>query len=402
MDFPDELLARFANPVAIGTGSMGCVFRATDVATARSVAVRVVDPLLCLEPEMRQRFLEEARAAARVKHQNVGQILDSGETSEGLLWTSVEHVDGASLAKLLERERQLPGPKVIGLGRALLSGLAALHDAGIMHRDLKPTNVFLDRSGTLKILDFGIARETAEALTRVRTGARFSGPHYLAPEQLTNGRITPATDVYAAGAMLYSAVVGRPPYPGDDHDAVIAARLTAEPPALEEIVPSVPRALARVVQRMMARDPAARYVDAKEALSALKTASGDRSELVRSLEAAGADAKAAGASIAPRPTGPKLALKVPPPAPPPPRVAFANPPPELAPVPPAPPRPPRSPRGATPAMGPEEETDPTSFSDDGPPPSFLSSDAPAKLAMAISMILVLVVTLIALLIRWLR
>ena len=386
MAFPAELAARFTQAADIGGGALGRVYRATDRTSGRAVAVRVVDPVLCLDPEMRHQFAAEARAAGRVKHPNLVEILDSGETADGLSWVATELVDGASLAKILEREKRLAPPKVIGLGRALLAGLAALHDAGVVHRSLRPTNVLLDRAGQLKIADYGIARETAARLARVRGTPIAEAPHHRAPEQLTNGRIAPATDVYAAGALMYTALAGRPPITGESESAVTAAQLAEQPPSLESLVPEIPKALARVVHRMLSVDPGERYADAKVSLSALKTASGDRSEAVRTLTAAGANEP--GESLVPmRFTANKIPAHEPPSVQPPaPPRAFANPPPELERMPERPP--PRVDEGG--------------YGDDQGPPSLMSTDAPAKLAIAISMLLVVLVTLIALVIRVLR
>lgn len=344
MTLPPELSSRFTEAQEVGADPLYRVVRAR--AGARAVAVRLVDAVLCLDPEMRERFLSEVRAAKRVRHPNLIELLEEGETGDGIAWASCAWVDGASLAKILEREGKLAASKVIGIGRALLSGVAALHEAGIVHRNLWPANVLLDRTGTLKIADVGIARDTAERLARLRGTKLDIASTCLAPEQLENGNISPATDVYAVGAILSQAMAA-----------------------------DAPKALVRVVSQMMLPDPALRYADGKQALSAFKVASGDRSEAVASLNRAGANEP--GESMVPmRYTGTKIPV---PPPPPPPR-AFANPPPELDHVPPPPPR---------------VEKDPADA-------SLVPSDAPAQLAIAISLIMILLVTLIALLIRWLR
>ncbi|MBI4860054.1 MAG: serine/threonine protein kinase [Candidatus Riflebacteria bacterium] len=279
MSFPPSLAQRYEPIELLGKGGMGIVYQARKKDTGLLVAVKVLISDFSQDQEMRDRFEAEARLAGRVHHTNVVGIVESGETDEGRLYMITELVEGKSLRQILDKLKKLPVPKVIGLGRALLSGVGAIHQQGIIHRDLKPTNLLINRQGTLKIIDFGIAKEIANSSMRSASGELLGTPWYLSPEQIRGDKTSPATDVYAAGAILYEAIAGQQPYPGDNLFAILEAHLSTKLTPLGDLAPECPEELAGVIQKMLAKAASDRYQSCDEVLAAIRALGSERSGL---------------------------------------------------------------------------------------------------------------------------
>jgi serine/threonine protein kinase/Tfp pilus assembly protein PilF len=232
-DTPSRL-GRFRVLRRIGQGGMGTVFAAQDESLGRQVAVKTIN-----EPDesARQRFRREARAAAGVNHPNVCQVYEIGEDA-GQLFIAMELLTGEPLSERIARG-PLPVAEAVALGRGMLSALTALHETGIVHRDLKPSNVFLTAHG-VKLLDFGLARPLPRDLTRsieagtqlTRSGLLVGTPRYMAPEQVLGREVDARTDLFAAAAILYEAVAGRPAFLGSSLVEVLSSTLHDEPPPL--------------------------------------------------------------------------------------------------------------------------------------------------------------------------
>ena len=182
----------------LGHGGMATVYLAHDVELDRPVAVKLLAESLAGDQAFRRRFLREARLAARLSHPNVVGVYDAGEAEDGRPYIVMEYVDGSTL----EGRGRLPPREAVGLAVQACHGLAHAHAAGLVHRDVKPHNLLLRSDGTLKVADFGIAR-AAEATALTQVGTVLGTAAYLAPEQATGGEVTPATDVYSLGAVLY-------------------------------------------------------------------------------------------------------------------------------------------------------------------------------------------------------
>ena len=249
----------------IGAGGMGEVFRAINPSIEAQVAIKVLHANATAGSDA-TRFLQEARAVNRVRHDGVAKILDGGYLDTGRPYLVMELLDGASLADLLERAR-------VDLAMALhiiddvLAVVAAAHDAEIVHRDLKPANVFLTRSGRTIVLDFGVAKLLDATATLTRTGAMIGTPAYMAPEQIQARPIDGRADIYAVGVMLYELLAGVRPFEGKTFD-VVKDHIERPPPPLPS---ETPRALHEVVTRALAKSPDARYPTAtamREALAA--------------------------------------------------------------------------------------------------------------------------------------
>jgi len=240
----------------LGHGGMGTVYVAHDVELDRPVAVKLLAESLAGDETFRRRFLREARLAARLSHPNVVAVYDAGEAQDGRPYIVMELVDGSTL----EGRGPLPPREAVGLALQACRGLAHAHAAGLVHRDVKPHNLLLRTDGTLKVADFGIAR-AAEATALTQVGTVLGTAAYLAPEQATGGEVTPATDVYALGAVLYELLTGRPPYePASLADLAERPEITP----VGELAPEVWPQLEDAVMRGLARNPAYRQPSADE------------------------------------------------------------------------------------------------------------------------------------------
>src|SRR5258706_2525405 len=216
---------------------MAEVRRARDLRLNRDVAVKLLRHDLAGWPDARRRFEDEASSAARLNHPNVVIVFDSGE-HEGDPFIVMECLPGRTLADELVAGLALPPGRVRRLGADVLGALAAAHDIGIVHRDVKPANVLLCVDGSVKVGDFGIAK-TTEGLDLTVTGQLVGTPAYMAPERLQGNPATPASDLYSAGVLLYEAASGRKPFTGDSPMAVAASIAAGRPAALGGLNPAV-------------------------------------------------------------------------------------------------------------------------------------------------------------------
>jgi TolB-like protein len=248
----------------IGIGGMGSVYKALDRELDEHIALKMLRPDLVAVSGALDRFRQEVKLARRVTHPNVVRTFDLGEHGDQRFLT-MELVEGTSLARRLEERGRFSAAETVRIGRAIAEGIAAAHDAGVLHRDLKPDNVLVTDTRVV-ITDFGIARAAASAKTM---GGTVGTPAYMAPEQVQGGVADARTDLYAVGAILFELLVGRRAWPGEEPFAVALARLQQPPPDPSAFV-AVPEALAAIVRRCLARDPADRFPDARSLLAALQ------------------------------------------------------------------------------------------------------------------------------------
>jgi len=231
---------------------MGAVYRAEDRVLSRTVAVKVL-PLGTAgeDPSRIHRFEREARAAASLWHPNIVSVFDAG--ADGTTrFIVMEHVEGMSLAELLSREGPLPVDRAVDIATQIASGLAAAHRAGIVHRDVKPANVMIDASGTVKLLDFGIAR-AGGGTTLTEVGSVIGSALYMAPEVAVGGAAEERSDVYSLGCVLYEMVTGRPPFPGELSAAVLHQHVNGRPRPPRELAPEIPPPLDETIMQTLSK-----------------------------------------------------------------------------------------------------------------------------------------------------
>jgi eukaryotic-like serine/threonine-protein kinase len=255
----------------LGTGGFGRVYRVRDLHLEREVALKVLQPLLTRDPEVVERFRREAQLAAGLSHPNIVNIYDIGGRS-GLLWYTMELIEGPSLAQLVEREGPLPMDRVLRLLREALSALAHAHGSGLVHRDIKPENMLFDLSGSLQITDFGLAL----AIRGKYAGATSQSgtPQFASPEQLLGERVDQRSDLYSLAGVAYYALLGTPPFPGRTVEQVLARQTTNQFPTSAGKRDDVSEALERVLDRALSADVAERYPSAAEFLQAVNHVAG--------------------------------------------------------------------------------------------------------------------------------
>lgn len=246
----------------VGVGGMGTVYRARDTRLERDVALKFLPPyLLRTEDEAEERLLNEARAAAALEHPNVCTVHEIGETEEGQPFIAMAYYEGETLKQTLRRGA-LPPTQAARVTLQLARGLAAAHARGIVHRDVKPGNVMLAADGTVKLLDFGLA-QMAE-VTLVRPGVMRGTAPYMSPEQIRGEPLDARTDLWSLGVVLYEMLTGERPFQGEDVRGLLQAILHEDPEPVTERRPEIPAPLARIVERLLQKEPDARYVSAGE------------------------------------------------------------------------------------------------------------------------------------------
>ena len=238
---------------------MGVVYRALDPVLKRRVAIKVMSEAFAQNDDLRERFLREAQAAGSLQHPNVITIYDFGEV-DGHLYIAMEFVEGQDVAELLAHQVPLGLVHKLDIAIGVLQGLAFAHKRGIVHRDIKPANIRVDGDGNARIMDFGVAHLASSDMTR--TGVMIGTPSYMAPEQITGGKVGPQTDIFSAGAVLYELLTGTRPFAGGPLQAVMYRVLSEAPLPLEVAAPGLPPRLNEIVMRSLAKDPDERYATA--------------------------------------------------------------------------------------------------------------------------------------------
>ncbi|HET9953463.1 MAG TPA: serine/threonine-protein kinase [Polyangiaceae bacterium] len=283
----DDLVGHLLNETyrvqrVLGEGGMGRVYLAQHARIEQKrVAIKVLHPEHALNAEAAARFRREAEAAAAISHPNVVAVFDVDRTPEGRLYIVSEYLEGIELAAHLDNVQRLPAAHALHIARQLCRGLAAAHARGVIHRDLKPQNIFLVgdfKDGVpaqphVKVLDFGLSRfvEGAAQVQLTKTGVIMGTPSYMPPEQALGQRVDTRADIYGVGAVLYRALTGRPPFAEDTPQATVLAVIHGEPARPRSVEPSIPPELEIVLERALARDPAQRYPDMQALDLALKS-----------------------------------------------------------------------------------------------------------------------------------
>jgi eukaryotic-like serine/threonine-protein kinase len=272
---------RYRVQATLARGGMATVYRAVDTRLDRVVAVKVMHPELAIDDDFVARFIAEARSAARLSHPAVVAVFDQGE-DDGTVYLAMEYVAGRTLRQVLREQGRLSPERALDVMDPVLAALAAAHQAGIVHRDVKPENVLVGDGGQVKVADFGLARALTGSSTATR-GLLLGTVNYISPEQALGEAATPRSDVYAAGVMLYELLTGRPPHTGPTDFVVVRSHIEVDVPPPSLVEPAVPPALDRLVRHATAREPQRRYADAGEFLAETRLA---RAELDVASDAA--------------------------------------------------------------------------------------------------------------------
>jgi len=262
----------------LGRGGMGVVYRAWDTRLKRSVALKLVAPELSEDVRFRERLLTESELAASLEHPNVVPIHDAGEV-EGQLYIAMRHVEGTDLKSLLREEGALEPKRALALLTQVADALDAAHKRGLVHRDVKPSNVLLDSQEHVYLADFGLSRRLADEGIPGGQGFSLGTPAYVAPEQIEGGEVDGRADLYSLGCLLYECLTGEVPFRRDSELAVLWAHAQEEPPKASVRNPALPKAIDAVVARAMAKEPDERYATGAELVGAAREALGLR-ELV--------------------------------------------------------------------------------------------------------------------------
>ncbi|MGL6095835.1 MAG: protein kinase domain-containing protein, partial [Fimbriiglobus sp.] len=256
----------------LGEGGMGVIYLGIDSRLRRRVALKVIRPQFAASRAARSRFLKESRALAAVRHDNVVTLYDVGE-ADGTPFLAMEYLRGVSLHSYL---RRVPIPtlaQALRIAREVASGLSAAHALGVVHRDVKPENIWLEAPhGRVKLIDFGLARppaEDGEGADLSKPGAVIGTPAYMPPEQARGLVVDHRADLYSVGVLLYEMSTGRLPYTGENPVAVMIALATTPPPPPRAFNPAIPAGLESLILRLLAKDPAGRPTSARDVVAEL-------------------------------------------------------------------------------------------------------------------------------------
>jgi hypothetical protein len=247
---------RYALEMPIGSGGMADVYRAKDQLLERTVAVKILHRQYENDTEFIARFQREAKAAARITHPNIVNVYDVG-VAEGRHYIVMEYVPGRTLKERIKEEVVLPVPEALRIAGQIASALAQAHADRLVHCDIKPHNILVMPDGTVKVADFGIARAVTES-TMTYNDSVMGSVHYFSPEQASGTTITPKSDVYSLGIVLYEMLTGHVPFDGNTAVSIARRHLDEEPQPLHSILPGIPPVVDALVMRMMAKDPAQR------------------------------------------------------------------------------------------------------------------------------------------------
>ena len=233
----------------LGVGGMGVVFRAEDPKLERMVALKAMKPAIAASRSAKDRFLKEAKATAAIEHDHIVSIYQVGE-DRGVPFIAMRFLRGESLQTKLDREQKLDPCEAARIGREVASGLAAAHGHNLIHRDIKPDNIWLDsKQGRVKIVDFGLVRSTSDDAGLTQSGAVVGTPKYMAPEQAAGAPVDHRCDLFSLGSVLYHLVTGQAPFEGGNLTATLIAVAQANATPVEELCPDLDPDFANLITR---------------------------------------------------------------------------------------------------------------------------------------------------------
>jgi len=241
-----------------GSGGMAVIYKATDLALGRMVAVKILRPSLTNDPEFLKRFRQEARNVANLSHPNIVTVHDVGQDGN-THYIVMEYVDGEDLKRLIRAGSPFSIDRALSIAIKICAGVGYAHRAGLVHADVKPQNVLVTENDKVKVTDFGIAQALSATQPLERQRIVWGSPHYFSPEQAQGEPPTPASDVYAIGIVLFEMLTGRLPFVGADQQELALAHIREAPPHASDLNPNVPVHLDRILDKVLSKEPGARY-----------------------------------------------------------------------------------------------------------------------------------------------
>jgi serine/threonine-protein kinase len=268
IDLSGKTLSNYKIVGKLGSGGMATVYKAHELSLNRMVALKVLSSQLSEDKEYIKRFQREAQAAAQLNHPNIVQIFSIGE-EKGLHYFAMELIKGKSLAQIKKEEGVLQPEKAVTVIQQVADALSDAHRAGLVHRDIKPSNIMIDELGRGKVTDFGIAYVTSAQTKLTREGSIIGTPEYLSPEQCEGKTVDGRSDIYSLGVTLYELLTGKTPYEADTPVSMLMKIVQGNFPPIGQVNPKLPKALCKVVEKMMVTDVNKRYASMKEVLDDL-------------------------------------------------------------------------------------------------------------------------------------
>jgi serine/threonine-protein kinase len=268
---------RYKLEKVLGQGGMGVVYAAQHVVLGKRLAIKILKSDVSKDQEIIARFRQEAQSASAIGSQHIIDISDFGQLPDGSTYFVMELLDGQELTKAIENERPIPPERVLHIAKQLCDALGAAHERGIVHRDMKPDNVFLIKRGNdkdfVKVLDFGIAKVGGASSKLTRAGQVFGTPHYMSPEQCSGQAVDHRTDIYAVGVILYEMSVGRVPFDADNLMGILTKHIYEQPIPPHTLPPpvNVPAGLEAIILKCLAKQADARYQSMAEVRADLET-----------------------------------------------------------------------------------------------------------------------------------
>ncbi|HMM26951.1 MAG TPA: protein kinase [Aggregatilineaceae bacterium] len=241
-----------------GSGGMAVIYKAQDLALGRTVAVKILRPSLTNDPEFLKRFRQEARNVANLSHPNIVTVHDVGQDGN-THYIVMEYIDGDDLKRLIRAGAPFSIDRALSIAIKICAGVGYAHRAGLVHADVKPQNVLVTENDKVKVTDFGIAQALSATQPLERQRIVWGSPHYFSPEQAQGEPPTPAADVYAIGIVLFEMLTGRLPFVGADQQELALAHIRETPPHASDLNPNVPVHLDRILDKVLSKEPGARY-----------------------------------------------------------------------------------------------------------------------------------------------
>ncbi len=263
MQHEQLLNGRYRLVSQIGSGGMAVIYKATDLALGRTVAIKILRPSLTSDQSFLIRFRQEARNVANLAHPNLVTVHDVGQDGN-TYYMVMEFLDGQDLKKIIKAKGPLSVERVLDLTIQVCAGIGYAHRAGLVHADVKPQNILVNEGDRVKVTDFGIAQALAMTKPQERQKVVWGSPHYFAPEQAQGEYPTPSSDVYSIGVVLFEMLTGRLPFMATDQQELALAHIRDAPPRISELNSKVPVALDRIVQKVLSKEPSARYLTADQ------------------------------------------------------------------------------------------------------------------------------------------